>query len=223
MASSMPSSAQWMSSNAITSGRLLAILSIPMRSAEKNDSRRRSGSRSVGHQLRRHLDAEQPADQRGLALAGLVEPLVAVAEQVGHVARELPPRLLGGVRVHDPALGAQHLAERPEHDAGAVGEAAAGAHGRSDGVLAEHALELAQQARLAHARLADQAHQVRGALSHHALVEGLERHQLVVAPHERRLVGGRAGRTLCVAVRLSASQAGTGSALPFRSSGWSSS
>ena len=44
----MPSSAQWMSSKAITSGRRVAIASIPRRSAEKNASRMRSGSSSSG-------------------------------------------------------------------------------------------------------------------------------------------------------------------------------
>ena len=48
MASSMPSSAQWMSSKTSTIGRRLAVASIPARSAEKKDSRRRSGSGSAG-------------------------------------------------------------------------------------------------------------------------------------------------------------------------------
>ena len=190
IASSMPSSAQWMSSNASTSGRRLRHLLHAHAQRREERLAQPLGIALGGHELRRHLDSEQPADQRGLALARLAE-LVPVAEQPGHVGRELPPCLLGRVGVHDPALGAQHLAESPEHDARAVREAAPGAHRGRDRVLAEHALELAQQARLAHAGLADQADQVGRALAHHALVERLERDQLVVAAHQRRLVRGR--------------------------------
>ena len=53
------------------------------------------------------------------------------AEQLERVLAQLAPGLLGGVGVDDPALLAQHLAERPVHDAGAVGQAAAGAEGRA--------------------------------------------------------------------------------------------
>ncbi len=48
IASSMPSSAQWMSSKASTSGLREAIASMPARRAAKNDSRRRSGSSPTG-------------------------------------------------------------------------------------------------------------------------------------------------------------------------------
>ena len=46
------------------------------------------------------------------------------------VRAQLAPGLLRGVRLDDPALLAQHLAERPEDDAASVRQAAAGAHGR---------------------------------------------------------------------------------------------
>ncbi len=48
MASSIPSSAQWMSSKAITSGWRRARASMPERRAEKKASRRRSGFSSEG-------------------------------------------------------------------------------------------------------------------------------------------------------------------------------
>ena len=89
MASSMPSSAQWMSSKAITSGCRRARASMPERRAEKKASRSALGVLLRGHQLRRDLDAEQAADQRGLALARLAERLGLVPEQAGHVGRSL--------------------------------------------------------------------------------------------------------------------------------------
>ena len=150
----MPWSAQWMSSNTSTSGLRRAIASIAVRTAAKKASRMRCGivARRAAR-LGRRLDAEQPADQRGLALALARSPLAA--EQLGHVRRDsFCQASLGGVGVDDPALGAQHLAERPEHDAGAVREAAALAHRGRVGLARERALELAQEPRLAHAGLA---------------------------------------------------------------------
>ena len=51
-------------------------------------------------------------------------------------------------------------------------------------------LELAQEPRLAHPGLAHQGHQVRRALAHDALVEGLERGDLAVATDQGRLLDG---------------------------------
>ena len=139
------------------------------------------------HELGRHVHAEQPADERGLPVRGLADP----AHQLADVGAQLAPGLLGGVRLDDPALVAQHLAERPEHDAAPVGEAAAGAHGRSRRMAPEARLELAQQARLADACLADDRDEVRRSLADDALVEAVERGQLLLAPHERRLARRR--------------------------------
>ena len=90
----------------------------PQRSAEKNASRRRSGSSPVGTQLGRHLDAEQPADQRGLAL-GLLADRLALACRTGRptYARSLPQASSAESVSTIAALLAQHLAERPEDDA----------------------------------------------------------------------------------------------------------
>ena len=138
-------------------------------------------------ELRRDLDAQQAADQRGLA----VRVLARLAHQVADVVAQLLPGLLGGVRLHDPALGAQHLAQGPEHDAAPVGKAAAGADGGRRRVLLEPSLELAQEPRLPDARLADHGDEVRAALAHDALVEAVERGKLLLAPDERRLAGRR--------------------------------
>ena len=64
-------------------------------------------------------------------------------------------------------------------------------NGRRRGMLAEAPLELAQEPRLAHAGLAHHGHEVRRALAHHALVEAVERSQLLAAPHERGLARRR--------------------------------
>src|SRR5438034_3071019 len=82
--------------------------------------------------------------------------------------RELPPRDLGAVGIVDRELLAQHLAERPIHDGRAVGGTSSGAEDGSVGTIAEAALQLDQQSRLADPRLADDRHDVRAALAGHA-------------------------------------------------------
>ena len=67
-----------------------------------------------------HVEAERARDLRRVALGRLVR------EDAGHVAAELRPGLVGAVGVDDAGLGAQHLAQRPVDDAGAVGQAAPG-------------------------------------------------------------------------------------------------
>ncbi len=143
-------------------------------------------------ELGRHLEPDQPGDQRRLALGLLAHDRVLASEQVEGVVAQLEPGLLGGVRVDDPALLAQHLAERPEDDAVPVGQAAPGAEGRGDRAAAELGLELAQHARLAYARLADQRDQVGRALELDALEDRLQRRQLLRAAHQRRLALGGA-------------------------------
>jgi hypothetical protein len=144
------------------------------------------------HQVGGHLEADQAGDQRGLALGLLGHRRSLGAEQVERVVAQLRPRLLGGVGVDDAAFLAQHLAERPEHDAAPVGQAAAGAEGRGDGPRSQLALQLAQDARLAHAGLSDQRHQVRRALQLDPLEDRLESGQLLLAAHQRGLARRRA-------------------------------
>ena len=74
---------------------------------------------------------------------------------------------------------------------GAVRKRAPGADGGPRRVLAQPALELTQQAGLAHARLADDRHEVRRALADDPLVERLERGELLLPADERRLARGR--------------------------------
>ncbi len=186
MASSMPSSAQWMSSNTSTIGRRLAIASIPARSAEKKDSRRRSGSGSAGASSGGTSSPSRRPIRAAFCMP-VVAGLVAGGEERAGVGAELVPGLVGRIGVDDPALGAQHLAERPVDDPRAVGEAAADAYVGRRGLLAQAVLVLAQHPRLAHAGLADDRHELRRALAHDTLVERSERSQLVLAPDERRL------------------------------------
>ena len=60
----------------------------------------------VRHQFERHLHAQQPPDQRRVAVRGLAHATCEVTD----VRAQLAPRLLRGVRLDDPALLAQHLA-----------------------------------------------------------------------------------------------------------------
>ena len=97
-------------------------------------------------------------------------------------ARSFSTRLLDGIVVGDPGRGLHHLGERPVRDALAVGEAAAGEHGRA----LEARDELAREPALADARLAVDREQVRAAVAHGALERVLEQLELVLAADERR-------------------------------------
>ena len=132
------------------------------------------------------LDAEEARDERRPALDRLALGLVVAQQEAARVVLDLLPRLLGAVLVEDPRVGANHLAERPVHDARAVREAASLAEGR--GLLRkvlDALAELVQQARLAHARLADQRDEVRALLAGDPAVQRLHQRQLVVAADQR--------------------------------------
>ena len=81
-----------------------------------------------------------------------------------------------------PAARLDHLGERPVGDALAVGQAAAGEHGRA----LEPGDELAREPALADAGLAVDREQVRAAVADGALERVLEQLELGVAPDERR-------------------------------------
>ena len=138
------------------------------------------------------LDAEQAGHERRPPLDGL--PLALVGQQeAARVVLDLLPSLIRAVPVEDARVGADHLAEGPVDDAGAVGEAAALAEGGGLlGQLLDALAELVEQAGLADARLADEGDQVRPPLAGHPAVEGLHERELVVAPHERRCCAGSA-------------------------------
>ena len=93
MASSMPSSAQWMSSNTSTIGRRLAIASMPARSAEKKDSRMRSGSWLGGRELGGDVEPEQAADQGGLLHAARRSTRRPRPNSVPRIGAKACPRL----------------------------------------------------------------------------------------------------------------------------------
>ena len=135
----------------------------------------------------RHVDPEQPGHQRGTPLDGLALVLVVAEQQAARVVLDLLPGLVGVVLVADPRVGADHLAEGPVHDAGAIREAAALAErGSRLGALLDALAELLQQARLPDPRLADERDEVGSALARHAAVERLHQRQLVVAADQRR-------------------------------------
>ncbi len=141
-----------------------------------------------GHQLRGNLEPDQPAQQGGGAHALLAEAAVVVSAVVAHdvagVSQQLAPRLLRGVGVDDLAAGTNHLAESPEDDSAAVGQAAPGVERRSVGASGETALQLAQDAGLAQSGLADQGDEVRHALGLHAIEARLQLRQLLLAAHQ---------------------------------------
>ena len=161
--SSMPSSAQWMSSNASTSGAARAErLDAPARTAAKNASRTRCGSSAVGREPRRGASMpEQAADQRG-ARARRRRPLRLARSRLVDRRRELLPRLPRRVRRRRSRT--RRAAPRrapsrrcPSRRAGSGPSRTVGRRLRSR----ERALELAQQPRLADAGLADDRDQVR--------------------------------------------------------------
>ena len=110
---------------------------------------------------------------------------------VGQGALELGRGLLGGVRLEDAALGLDDLPQRPEGDPLAVGQAAALAPGDELGALVDVLEELGAEPALAHARLADDRHQLAGALLRGALERPDQQRLLELATHERS--GVRAG------------------------------
>src|SRR5439155_1189693 len=99
-------------------------------------------------------------------------------------SRELLPCELRGVAFGDRALGAHHFAERPVHDARAERQAAAPAHEYRLLARGERALELAQQPRLADARLAEDGDQLRRAHARHASEQRRQCRELLRAPHQ---------------------------------------
>ena len=183
MASSRPSSAQWMSSNAITNGCRFAIASMPPRRAARKDSRMRSGSSSSGTSS----GGTSTPSSRPISAASRSEVLPSPPISSPTYERSLPQAsseesdstIPHSSRSTSPSaqntMPLPYGRQRPVRTVGC------------DGWLPEAHLELAQQARLAHARLAHDRDEVRRSLADHALVEAVERGQLLLAPHERRL------------------------------------
>ena len=113
--------------------------------------------------------------------------LVHVRERLGHGLRELAARRGGVVRLEDSGFGLHDLAQCPERDALAVGEAAPVAPGDEIGTIVEHGTKLRGQATLPDPGLTDDGHQLHGRLALGAKERLEEKRPLVLAADERRL------------------------------------
>ena len=171
MKSSRPVSAWWKSSNTITTGPLAASRSKNVRQAPKSCCDRRVRLEPEQRQERR-------LDPGPLGLVGDV-----LLEHRGD--RGPRRRLVVGLLEVGPA--ADHLAERPERDAVAVGRAAAVVPPDRLDQPVDVLEELPGQARLADPGRADDADQPRPALAGRRVEQVLELAELLVAADERRL------------------------------------
>ena len=141
------------------------------------------------------LDEPLPGARRllaiGLATPGeahkrpqaVLQPLRVVGSGDGHA--ELRGGFGGRVRLEDPGVGLDDLAERPEGDAVAVREAAALAPVHELGAVVHPGPELREQARLADARLTGDRDELDLRLADHALEGVLQQAQLAAAADER--------------------------------------
>ena len=102
---------------------------------------------------------------------------------------ELGLRLLLRVGLEDPALRLDDLAERPEGDPVPVGKAAPLAPAGETRSIFEVVEELGAEAALPHARLADDRHQLAGALLRRPLERADQERLLELTPDEWRGVG----------------------------------
>ena len=185
----MPSSAQWMSSKARTIGRSAAIASIIQRTTEKKASRVRWGSAdsdgdSASGASIPSRRASSAAWRRPVSL--VTRPPVSTSSSSSRSV-SLRHATSEGSASTIAALGPHDLAQRPEHDARPVRQAAALAQVGHRVTRAQAHFELAQQARLAHAGGADQRDQVRAALALDPAIDRLEQRDLVGPADERRL------------------------------------
>ena len=99
---------------------------------------------------------------------------------------ELDQGCLGGVRLEDAAFRLDDLAERPEGNPFAVGEAAALAPAHQPRPLLDVREQLGAQAGLSHPRLAHHRHQLAGTLRRGPLECGDQQRTLELPPHQRR-------------------------------------
>jgi hypothetical protein len=116
-----------------------------------------------------------------------------------HEGLDLGERDLGRVVLEDDGLGLEDLAERPQRDAVAVGEAAAD---DDLGLHLERGDQLAHEAALAHAGVPCDRGQVRRALVPDTGEEGAQDLELAVPAHHRRLKAGDAARLGYLALAL---------------------
>ena len=119
----------------------------------------------------------------------LPEPGALVA--VGQDVVELRDGDRRRVRLEDPGLALDDLAERPERDRRAVGEAAALAPCDEDRVGIDVGQELRHEAALAEAWLADDRRELEAPPGDRSIERCHERVELQRAPHERARLSGR--------------------------------
>ncbi len=169
------SSAQWMSSTTTTSGRCSASPSRKRRQAANASFRRSPPScASLGEAEERE---EMRLDPRLVAGAG---------ERVLDGLVDLRRDLLRCVLLEDAGLRLDDLAERPQRDSVAVGEAAPLAPGDELGVGVDDALELVDEAALADPRDADEREELRRALVARPLERVPDDAELALAADELR-------------------------------------
>jgi hypothetical protein len=101
---------------------------------------------------------------------------------IGQETGDLGVRLLGCVLITDACRGAHDLAKRPEGDALAVGQATSVHHARVNGNPGE---QLADEAALADARVAEDGHEPRATVGAHRLVRLEQRRKLPLAADHR--------------------------------------
>ena len=131
----------------------------------------------------RALAQPEQREECGLDPARLFLVRDVLADDCCHA---LPRRRLV-VGLDEARAAADHLAERPERDALAVGRAAAGVPPDLLDQPVEVLLELPRQARLADPRRPHDAHEARLPLACAGVEQVLEQAQLLVPPDERRL------------------------------------
>ena len=131
--SSIPSSAQWMSSIAKTTGRSRPAASTSVLTAEKRRERTCWGSSesALSANRLRDLDAERAGEGRGQPVGRVFLALHAVvAQELLEAGAQAAEGDVGLVRVGDPELVADDLAERPVREPGAVRGAVPDPHER---------------------------------------------------------------------------------------------
>ena len=154
-------SAQWMSSMSATAG--------PATASDSKNLRAAHDVSCIG---------------KAALLRPIAEAIRAATSASGSSARELGARLLGSILEVDAGRLAHHLAQRPEGDAVAVGEAAAANDARARAGTGDH---LARQPRFADAGIADQGDEPRRATLRDLAQRLVDRLQLLLAADDRRV------------------------------------
>ena len=225
--SSIPSSAQWMSSMAITSGRAGAS-GLDQRADRREEAvahlLRVLGVGPVRRELGGGLDAERPGDGRRDALRAARRSRSSATSRLDRRGASLAQAGSRVVGVDDLELPADDLAERPVGQAGAVGRAAPDRERRA--VLAVARAARRARAAAATCRRPPGRSPSPGAGAPRATTRSKSDAAGARARRSRPTSGASRrvppGRRAPRDERRTASQAGTGSALPFSVSGSSS-